>query len=363
MYSSIRCFENALKVDDGCALAHAGLADVNVILGIWGLRPPDVAFGAGRRAANGRSNWTRISRRRTPPWRRWSRVTSGTGVKRNGIISALSSSGPTTRRRTSGMRNFWSVCGAIRKPRPTSSTRGVPILCLPPSIHFCPTSIWRRDYGRAVHEGQRATSLEPYAPVAHFYLGRAYLFSNRAERAVETLGACRPLGGEAAIWKGALSYARARAGDHAGASRILLELIERARHEYVSPYDLAIAFTGIGDSEWALDHLEQAFSHASCESSCSAIQSLIACVRSHDTGACSIASACQALRCENAARPSRRHQSLSLPAFTKTAPHFLVPRWKRRISSATVLPAFIAAAVSNAEDAGSDPPTRSLLTV
>ena len=51
MYSSIGFFENALKIDDGCALAHAGLADVNVMFGIWGLRPPDVAFGAGRRAA------------------------------------------------------------------------------------------------------------------------------------------------------------------------------------------------------------------------------------------------------------------------------------------------------------------------
>ena len=41
---------------------------------------------------------------------------------------------------------------------------------------------------------------------------------------------------------------------------ILSELIERARHESVSPYDLAIASTGIRGNECALDHLEQAFS-------------------------------------------------------------------------------------------------------
>ena len=62
------------------------------------------------------------------------------------------------------------------------------------------------------------------------------------------------------MWVAPLSYARARAGDHAGALTLLSELIERARHEYVSPFDLAIAFTGIGDHECALDHLEQAFS-------------------------------------------------------------------------------------------------------
>ena len=45
-----------------------------------------------------------------------------------------------------------------------------------------------------------------------------------------------------------------------GASRLLNELIGRARHEYISPYDLAIAFTGIEDHACALDHLMQAFS-------------------------------------------------------------------------------------------------------
>ena len=87
-----------------------------------------------------------------------------------------------------------------------------------------------REFGRAVHEGERTTSLEPQAPVAHFYLGRAYLFSNQVQRAVEMLERAVALGGEAAIWKGALSYARAHAGDREGASRILLELTERARH-------------------------------------------------------------------------------------------------------------------------------------
>jgi hypothetical protein len=36
-------------------------------------------------------------------------------------------------------------------------------------------------------------------------------------------------------------------------------LIERARRDYVSPYDLAVAFAGVGDHECALDQLEQAF--------------------------------------------------------------------------------------------------------
>jgi hypothetical protein len=41
---------------------------------------------------------------------------------------------------------------------------------------------------------------------------------------------------------------------------LVAELITRARLEYVSPFDLAIAFTGVGEYECALDHLERAFS-------------------------------------------------------------------------------------------------------
>jgi len=110
-----------------------------------------------------------------------------------------------------------------------------------------------------VTEAQRATTLEPHAPLAHLQLGRAYLFSNDLSRAVCTLEDAVTLAGPASMWESALSYARARAGDVAGASRLLSDLIERARHTYVSPYDLAVAFTGLGDHDAALDHLEQAF--------------------------------------------------------------------------------------------------------
>lgn len=100
------------------------------------------------------------------------------------------------------------------------------------------------------------------------------------------------------MWAAPLCCARARAGDRAGALTLLSEPIERAGLEYVSPSDLAIAFTGVGEHECALDHLERAFSERVMRMSCSAIPSSMACARNHDTGACLIASACQVLLCE-----------------------------------------------------------------
>jgi hypothetical protein len=47
---------------------------------------------------------------------------------------------------------------------------------------------------------------------------------------------------------------------HPGAAVLLCELIERSRRDYVSPIDLAIAFTGIGDTipRWIASSLQPA---------------------------------------------------------------------------------------------------------
>ena len=100
-----------------------------------------------------------------------------------------------------------------------------------------------RQYDRARQEAQQSVELEPHAPLARWQLGRAYLFSNQAKSAVAALEQSVTLAGPESMWESELSYARARAGDHSGALAILSRLLERARRAYVSPYDLAIAFT------------------------------------------------------------------------------------------------------------------------
>ena len=261
LHSSIGFFEHALEIDDGCALAHAGLADANVLLGIWGLRPPDVAFAAVRRAAaraleldpNLAEAHTAIAEvLKGYEWDWWQaeRHYQRALVLRPDYATAHQ----WYAQLLISLRRYPEAASHIELARRADPVSPV-INSFLPYIYLA-----SRDYGRAVREAQRAVSLEPYAPLAHWYLGRAYLCSNEPELAVEALERAVSLGGRLPMWVAPLSYTRARAGDHAGALTLLSELIERARHEYVSPFDLAIAFTGIGDHECALDHLEQAFS-------------------------------------------------------------------------------------------------------
>lgn len=260
LYSSIGYFEDALEIDGGCALAHAGLADASVLLGIWGLRSPDVAFGAGRRAAaraldldpnlaeahtalaevlkGYEWDWCQAERH----YQRALELKPGYATAHQWYAQLLVS-----------LRRYKEAASHIELAR-----RADPVS---PAINaFLPyVYLAGREYGRAVQEAQRAVMLEPHAPLAHWYLGRAYLCSNQAEHAVAALEYARVLGGTASLWAAHLGCARARAGDQAGAWTLLSDMIARARLEYVSPYDLAIAFTAIGDQGAALDSLEQAF--------------------------------------------------------------------------------------------------------
>src|SRR4051794_6200341 len=60
------------------------------------------------------------------------------------------------------------------------------------------------------------------------------------------------------MWRAAVSFARARAGDKSAALAIVSELTALAQRCYVSPYDLAVCCAGIGETDAALGHLEDA---------------------------------------------------------------------------------------------------------
>jgi tetratricopeptide (TPR) repeat protein len=63
---------------------------------------------------------------------------------------------------------------------------------------------------------------------------------------------------ENTLWLGQLGEAYALAGNAAKAREILRELEERAKSAFVSPYHFAYVYTGLGDSDRALDLLERA---------------------------------------------------------------------------------------------------------
>ena len=260
LHASIGWFHQALELEERCAFAHAGLADANVLLGIWGLQPHDLAFVTARRSADRALaldpglaeahvslaevvkgyewNWSRAERR----YQHALSLNPGCVSAHHGYAQLLVV-----------LRRYREAAVHIELAR-----RADPVS---PAVNAYLPYIYLagRAYDRARDEAKWAVDLEPHSPLAHWFLGRALLFSNEVPSAVGALQRAATLAAGASMWTAELAYAKARAGDRAGASALLAELIERSRHTFVSSYDLAIAHAGLGDRGPALDHLEQAF--------------------------------------------------------------------------------------------------------
>jgi DNA-binding winged helix-turn-helix (wHTH) protein/Flp pilus assembly protein TadD len=259
LFTSIACFKRTLALGGDEASAQAGLANAHVVLGIWGVHPPDRAFGDARRSAiraldanpglaEGQNALAEVLKGYEWSWdeselhyRRALSIDATCASAHHGYAQLLVALG----RHAEAIHHI----ELARRADPVSAA----ITSYVPYVYLA-----ARRYRRALREGQRAVALEPYAPLAYWALGRAYLFSGRPEEAVVTLEQGSELAGYASMWMSELCYARSAAGDRKGADGLVTGLHERSRHEYISPFDLATACLGVGDRSGALDQLEQA---------------------------------------------------------------------------------------------------------
>jgi TolB-like protein/Tfp pilus assembly protein PilF len=117
-----------------------------------------------------------------------------------------------------------------------------------------------RRYDAAAAELRRVLATDPSRHSAHALLGAVYLQQGLAPRAVEELRRSVELQGRGGYAQdvATLAYAQARAGDERGARRLLRDLTDRARREYIHPSALAIAHTGLGDADEAFRWLDRA---------------------------------------------------------------------------------------------------------
>jgi eukaryotic-like serine/threonine-protein kinase len=100
--------------------------------------------------------------------------------------------------------------------------------------------------------------IEPDFPPALGFLGIVYLQKGDAANAVATFEKqCST--GRTAIALANLAHAYAIVGKRTEAQKILAELEEQAKHQYVLPLYFALIYLGLGEQERALSFLEKAF--------------------------------------------------------------------------------------------------------
>jgi len=113
-------------------------------------------------------------------------------------------------------------------------------------------------FEEAIKPAEDAVEFEPGYDRARSTLGWSYFLNGNQSAGIAELEravACSPGN---TLWLGQLGQAYAMAGDEAKARAILEQLESYAREKFVSPYHFAYVYTGLGESDRALDYLEKA---------------------------------------------------------------------------------------------------------
>ena len=123
---------------------------------------------------------------------------------------------------------------------------------------------WRyqfaRQYDQAIVEYRKALDLDPSFPPVHLVLGQTYEQKGMLKEATVELEQAVNLSGNGAIYLASLAHAYAVAGRRTDALQLIRRLERLAAAQQVSSYDMALAFVGMDDKDYAFSWLERAAS-------------------------------------------------------------------------------------------------------
>ena len=116
-----------------------------------------------------------------------------------------------------------------------------------------------RRYDEAIKQLEKSLEIDPNHFGGYMALGQVYEAKGMHEEAIKSLQKAIGIGGRTSGVLAPLGRAYAASGKKVEAQKILTELKEMAKQTYVSSYDLAILYVGLGDKEHALEQLHKAY--------------------------------------------------------------------------------------------------------
>src|SRR5579884_2609943 len=257
MSTALDYFQQAIKKDPTYAPAYAGLADTYALLGSYGLLANDEAMQKARGAAQ---TALRLDDKLAEGY------TSLAGVKFFSLAwddveqdfqhAIALNPGYANAHHWYGLylaaagRNDQSLAQMKLAQRldPLS-------LIINANLGFC--LYLGRHYDEAVDQLKKTLELDPSFSAAHEYLGQAYLEKGEYDQAIEQLKMATRLSDDPAS-KAELANAYASAGRPQDALKLLEELSAPDKHTLIGAYEMAMIYTGLGDTDQAFRFLRKA---------------------------------------------------------------------------------------------------------
>ena len=116
-----------------------------------------------------------------------------------------------------------------------------------------------RRYPEAIAQAKRTLEIDSTFSRAHYWLGMSYEQTARLPEAIQEFKETIKRAGPIPVYSAALGHAYAIAGQLGEARRVLAELEARAQREYISPVDIAMIYSGLGEQDRAFEWLERGF--------------------------------------------------------------------------------------------------------
>ena len=259
MQGAVQWFERTLRLDVRFAPAHAALADAWALLGVYGELPPEEAFEAARVSATGALT--------LDPTLSAAHAVLGTiqagfdwdfaTAERSFAASIAGTPDATAHQWLATMvllprarfdEAFVAVRRALRLDPLSLSARSTLTVAL----------LYARRFDEAVHAARETLDIEPRFALAHFFHAQALLALGDVPSAITAAERARELSGESGETLALAAHAHGVGGDRLRAQSLSQALQDRAGSRYVAGSHLALARLGLGDTDAALELLEQA---------------------------------------------------------------------------------------------------------
>ena len=260
----INHFQQAIEIDPKYAAAHAGLAEIYDVVGLYGMLPPMQAYEKAKAAAKTASSLdNRIAEAHAAlgfAKLRYDWDWKGAEAEHRRALE-LNSNYVTAHLwyglYLAAMGRFDEALAEMRQARLLDP------LALVTNTHLGWILYLSRRNDEAVKQLTKTLEIEPNFPLARFFLGFAYAQQGRyADAIAEFEKASESTGGHPGALAG-LGHSHALVGNRAEAQKFLTKLKTNASQRYVSPYFIALVHIGFGEIDQAFQWLETAYEHRS----------------------------------------------------------------------------------------------------
>jgi Flp pilus assembly protein TadD len=115
------------------------------------------------------------------------------------------------------------------------------------------------DKEQAILQLRKTLAMYQTVPMPHRLLGRAYVQKRMFTEAIKEFQSAATLSANHPLYRAWLGYGYAISGCKSEAQQIIDELTRPSNTKYVSPYDVAAIWTGLGDKNHAAKWLQRAY--------------------------------------------------------------------------------------------------------